>query len=208
MGKGVFPVDFILDITPYSQITITSREGDDWYEYDYRSCYLVDTFFVSGEEGKIDSFVEELGLSHRNDQAGRKTISILDADTFYEEDGVSTSTSTKTDNHGTKYDGSMYAYGSGKEGSGIYLVEGYSRLYGRVIIDQYSDGCSDCGWVKIFGDDSLLFDSGVMASGSSPVDFDLDITAYNQIKITFREGSDWYDYDYHNCYLVDTYFAP
>lgn len=140
-----------------------------------------------------------------------KQISIRDVSEFYS-DGIEHRKSTITDNLGELYEGYTFMVAGNfwvdPEGSVVYRNDNqYSRFWGRVIISQSEKNEQDCGWIKIYGDDNLLLDTGTMGRGIAPIDFDFDIFMYSEIKIDFKDGK-WSNdsYQYPNCYLVNTYF--
>ncbi|MCM1144809.1 MAG: hypothetical protein NC318_11180 [Blautia sp.] len=141
------------------------------------------------------------------------SVSIIEISEFYS-DGIQHRKSSITDNIGNSYDGYTFMYPSdgvfvALKGSVVYKSNvQYSRLFGRIIIYEFDKNIEVYGIIKIYGYDILLFDSGVMGRRSKPVDFDLDILSYNEIKIYFK-NVDWSSKElrYPHCYLVDTYFS-
>lgn len=142
----------------------------------------------------------------------KNNTSIREITEFYS-DGIRHKKDNIIDNIGNSYNGYTYMSASDdfwveSEGSVVYRNNGqYNRFFGRIIINESEKDIVDCGWVKIYGDNTLLFDSGVMGRGVEPVDFDLDILTYNEIKIEFKDGV-WSskNLEYPKCYLVDTFF--
>lgn len=138
-------------------------------------------------------------------------ISIRNISEFYS-DGIEHRNFTITDNIGESYEGFTFM-GAGDfwvepEGSVVYRNDNqYNRFWGRVIISQNEKNDRDCGWIKIYGDDNLLLDTGTMGRGIEPIDFDFDISMYSEIKIDFKDG-EWSNdsIQYPKCYLVNTYF--
>lgn len=130
---------------------------------------------------------------------------------FYS-DGIEHRKSTITDNIGESYEGFTFMSAGDffvePEGSVVYRNDNqYNRFCGRVIISQDEKNDSDCGWIKIYGDNNLLLDTGTMGRGIVPIDFDFDISMYSEIKIDFKDGGWSHDsLQYPNCYLVNTYF--
>ena len=126
---------------------------------------------------------------------------------YYEDDII--------DNEGNRYIG--YAtMESGNmvvdyDGEAVFQNKNYSRFTGRVITSKKFKNCNDCGWIRIYGEEDLIFDSEKMAKGVSPKDFDLDISSYDTIRIEFKDGlytthETDFDYAVARCYLVDAYF--
>lgn len=141
-------------------------------------------------------------------------VSLLNTETYYS-DGLVYYKDDIIDNEGNQYIG--YAtMESGKvlvdyDGEAVYQNKNYSRFTGRVITSKRFKNCDDCGWIRVYGDEELIFDSGKMEKGISPKDFDLDISAYAEIKIEFKDGlytthETDYDYAVARCFLVNSYF--
>lgn len=115
-----------------------------------------------------------------------KNTSIREITEFYS-DGINHRNNRIMDNIGNSYDG--YTFMSAGDmfvelkGSVVYRNNNqYTRLFGRVIIENSEKDIEECGYVKIYGNDMLLFDSGIMGRGIEPVDFDLNITDYKSYK--------------------------
>lgn len=86
----------------------------------------------------------------------------------------------------------------------------YKKLSGKAVISAKDKNVDLCGWVKIYGDGTLIFDSQQMSQGARPISFSLDISAYRQIRI-----EEYQDYRKLNSttfvwcapYLVDLYLS-
>lgn len=141
-------------------------------------------------------------------------VSILKIETYYS-DGLAYYEDDIVDNEGNKYIG--YAtMESGDmivdyDGEAVYQNNNYKRFTGKVITSKRFKNCDDCGWIRIYGDEELIFDSGKIAKGVSPKAFDLDISSYAEIKIEFKDGlytthETDFDYAVARCFLVDSYF--
>lgn len=66
----------------------------------------------------------------------------------------------------------------------VYNVDRqYKKLSGKAVISAKDKNVDLCGWVKIYGDGTLIFDSQQMSRGARPIGFSLDISAYRQIRI-------------------------
>ena len=84
------------------------------------------------------------------------------------------------------------------------------KLSGKAVIRAKDKNVDLCGWVKIYGDGTLIFDSQQMSQGARPISFSLDISAYRQIRI-----EEYQDYRKLNSttfvwcapYLVDLYLS-
>lgn len=115
-----------------------------------------------------------------------KLVSIRDVSEFYS-DGIEHRNYSITDNIGNSYDGYTFMVAGDfwieLEGSVVYRNDNqYNRFFGRIIITQSEKNDEDCGWVKIYGDGILLLDTGIMGRGITPVDFDFDISTYNDLE--------------------------
>ena len=93
----------------------------------------------------------------------------------------------------------------------IYNVnQQYKKLSGKAVISAKDKNVDLCGWVEIYGDDTLIFDSQQMSQGAKPIGFALDISDYQQIRIV-----EYQDYRKLNSttfvwcapYLVDLYLS-
>lgn len=152
--------------------------------------------------------------AHSNPSKTNEKVSILKTETYYS-DGLEYYEDDIIDNEGNKYIG--YAtMESGNmivdyDGEAVYQNKNYNRFTGKVITSKKFKNCDDCGWIRIYGDEELIFDSGKIAKGVPPKDFDLDISSYDKIKIEFKDGlytthETDFDYAVARCYLVDSYF--
>ena len=66
----------------------------------------------------------------------------------------------------------------------VYNVDRqYKKLSGKAVISAKDKNVDLCGWVKIYGDGTLIFDSQQKSQGARPIGFSLDISAYRQIRI-------------------------
>jgi len=135
---------------------------------------------------------------------------LLDIPAWYNESGeIFYSRKEIKDNKGNTYEGYYvaeslnYSWDTLYNGTSVFETDGvYDVLYGRVIISEDDKDKTDCGYVKIYGNGTLIWESGTMGKGSDPKDFSLDISGYTDITIKFQEGESYNG----NCYLVDTYF--
>ncbi len=117
------------------------------------------------------------------------------------------------DNCGNEYSNSYCIVGKGSgatpEGSAVYYVNHqYTTLSGTVVLSQSHKNAERAGWIHIYGDDNLLFDSGDIVKGAKPISFSLAIGQYEQLKIVSQDA---YSTSYLNGwvrpYLVDLYLS-
>lgn len=189
----------------YDKLLDENKELKDEIENLKQQIYNIehDTSYSLGVDNQIQEEISE--INYRN-------LSIREVKDFYS-DGIEHRSSKIIDNIGNSYDGYTFMSAGdfmvAPEGSVVYRNDDqYAKFYGKVIIAEYEKDAEDCGWIKIYGDNILLFDSGVMGRGIIPVDFNLDISNYSEIRIDFKNGtysSQCMCIPY--CYLVDTYFV-
>ncbi|MBQ9756981.1 MAG: NPCBM/NEW2 domain-containing protein [Clostridia bacterium] len=150
-----------------------------------------------------------------NKEIKKEKISILDVETFYS-DGMEYENDEITDNEGNTYIGYAHMDSSdfliNYDGSAVYQNDGkYTRFTGRVITRDRFKNAENCGWIRIYGDEEVIFYTEKVCRGVHPIDFDIDISNYNEIRIEFKGGdysnhASQYRYEVARCYLVNTYF--
>ena len=118
------------------------------------------------------------------------------------------------DNYGNTYDNcySLNGTGSGlveNQNSVVYYINGrYTHISGTAVISQRNKTIENNGWVKIYGDNQLLYDSGTMKPGDAPKNFSLDLSSYSQLKIEeyqYYGQKDSYTFLWCEPYLVNLY---
>ena len=66
----------------------------------------------------------------------------------------------------------------------VYLLTGkHSSFTGRLFLDEQTRSTPSEQIVRIYGDDTLLWESPAMTKGVLPVDFNIDLTGYAQMTI-------------------------
>jgi len=126
-----------------------------------------------------------------------RPILIGELESYYEE-GLFYTEDSIQDNLGASYDNAFYAY---VDSSITYKINGkYDNISGKVIISYDNRSNEDCGWIKIYGDGKLLFNSGTMGAGKEPVDFKLDIGDVAELTVESESVLS-------QCYLVNTYLT-
>lgn len=101
-------------------------------------------------------------------------------------DFYSLSTQSATDNLGNTYESSKTLGAKRTNNYQIYNIDGkYSQLKGVYFTrNDYKNTISKIV-VRIYGDDQLLW-SATQSGGVKPIDFNIDITGYNQLKVEFE----------------------
>ena len=150
-----------------------------------------------------------------NKETKKEKVSLLDIETFYS-DGMEYENDEITDNEGNTYIGYAHMDSSdfliNYDGSAVYQNNGkYTRFTGRVITRDRFKNAENCGWIRIYGDEEVIFYTEKVCRGVHPIDFDIDISNYNEIRIEFKGGdysnhASQYRYEVARCYLVNTYF--
>lgn len=135
-------------------------------------------------------------------------MSVDETNGFFGEDGYFYSYDrTIEDNAGNQYDNYFYLMRTSNGTNMIvYRLDGTkNRLTGKVIVAKADKNRKDLGWIKIYADDQLVFDSGTMAKGSLPVDVDVSLEGAAELKIESHvlKGN------YTSCgaYLVNAYLS-
>ncbi len=103
------------------------------------------------------------------------------------------------DNLGIEYTNCMIGKNSYSENWQDYYIDShYSELQGRIILnyDSRSANYKD-SYVKIYGDDNLLYTSGLITAGKEPEPFFINIENIDKLKISFKR--------YDTIRLVNTY---
>ncbi len=92
-----------------------------------------------------------------------------------------------TDNYGNNYDHAVSnRYGHCKL---QYLCNmKYSKFKGTLYVPEGVTGNDSC-YLSIIADGKTIYKSPEMTKTSAPVDIDVNITGYNDIKITFSDGN-------------------
>lgn len=212
LGISIFGGRAIIDIGSGSSASTESEVGSDVVSKSGNNDSSQPSESIETEESSEESSEASSEASSESEiDPMLNPIPLKDVSEFYS-DGIGHSESTITDNTGKEHNGYAYMVAGDffveLEGSVVYRNDNqYNRFFGLVIIDDSEKNDEDCGWVKIYGDDNLLFDTGAMGKGIAPKDFDIDISTYSEIKIVFKHGNFSSNVaKYAQCYLVDTYF--
>ena len=92
---------------------------------------------------------------------------------------------TVTDNLGLTYGNGLGGVGQGENWQDYKLSGKYKEFQARVVLNyDYRSQVSDDVFVKIYGDDMLLYMSPIMSAGQEPVDIELDITGVDILRVS------------------------
>ena len=95
-----------------------------------------------------------------------------------------------TDNYGNRYERAIENGGYGYTAEYLLNMK-YSRFRGTLYVPE-GESDNKQSYLKIEADGRTIYTSPAMTKTSSPVDIDIDITGYNDIKIIFNK-KDWND---------------
>jgi len=97
---------------------------------------------------------------------------------------------TMQDNFGTSYAHSLYSDG----GYITYLLNGSYSTLSLTVALPYDDRATDYhGDLRIYADDTLIYSSGNITSGSTVQPIVLDVTGVQQLKLAwYKESFEWY----------------
>lgn len=89
------------------------------------------------------------------------------------------------DNLGFSYGNGIGGVDSGENWQEYKLSRKYKEIQGRVVLNyDYRSQTNDDVLIKIYGDDMLLYMSPVMMAGQEPVDFNIDISDVDVLKVS------------------------
>lgn len=89
------------------------------------------------------------------------------------------------DNLGLTYGNGIGGVAQGENWQEYKLSGKYKEIQGRVVLNyDYRSQTNDDVIIKIYGDDMLLYMSPAMAAGQEPVDFDIDISDIDVLKVS------------------------
>ncbi len=92
------------------------------------------------------------------------------------------------DNYGNTYNEGLYFFGNG---TAEYLVNmKYSKLKGTLYVPKGEDSTLS-GRMQVIADGKIIYTSPEINKSSYPVQFDINITGYNNIKLKFENGDAW-----------------
>lgn len=172
MAAGQEPVDFNIDISDIDVLKV-SIIGE--YMIRLVDCALYDSF---GNQSK----------EYQNDVAGGDKVYLQNIDYI-----ASSNTSgdgfryysTVMDNLGLTYGNGLGGVAQGENWQEYKLGGKYKEFQARVVLNyDYRSQTNDDVFVKLYGDDMLLYMSPVMAAGQEPVDIKIDVTDVDILRVS------------------------
>ena len=95
-------------------------------------------------------------------------------------------TGIEIDNTGVSHEHSIDLYG----GFICYLLNGkYNTFTGKMALNSDSRSTNGNYWYEIYGDESLLYTSQKFTAGVLPIDFSIDVSNINVLKIVVKADS-------------------
>ena len=190
MTSGQEPVDFELDIEESSVLRISILGSTcvrlvDCYLYEEHGGEKKSSMQYNDSNQKSIMPLQELDYWNASDSGGGFS--------FYEQ---------VKDNLGNVYASGVGGRSSyGENWQEYYVHQHYKKIQGRIILDydKRSENYDDT-YVKIYGDDTLLYTSPLITAGQEPVDFSVVIENVSRVKI-FIPGC--YVIRLVDCYLYD-----
>lgn len=190
MASGQEPVDFELDIEESSVLRI-SIQGS--------ACVrLVDCYLYKEHGGEHQSSIQY------NDSNQKRAMPLKELDYWNasESNGGFSLYEQVKDNLGNVYaDGIGGASSYSENWQEYYVHQYYKKIQGRIVLNYDNRSQKyDNIYVKIYGDDTLLYTSPLITAGQEPVDFSIVIENVSRVKIsiTGSQGIRLVD-----CYLYD-----
>ena len=177
-----FPVDFSIDVRGIDQLKIIYQGGADTWP---RSIGLTDLKLTKSTNPKDKEYESDIPMR------------LLDLPEL-ENNFIDYNDRVLSDKFGNVYeDCTIYLFGA-KDSRASYALQGkYSHLTGTIFVPEergYESSCWDeAYYVKIYGDDELLYTSPQMRYDVSPADFDIDVSGVQLLTITYYGGaSTWF----------------
>jgi hypothetical protein len=107
--------------------------------------------------------------------------------------------------HGIKY-GMPYYYSKNWQYTEYLLNQKYKKLTGKFVLHYDSRSVNRETYLKIYGDDKLLYTSEAMKSGKMPLDVNVDITGVIKLKVMIDQPGESGSSDTY-CGFVDALLA-
>lgn len=213
--KMIETSDFISAINMYKEcLTVIgdSPEIDEHIErckQEYKTSIFSDAdeiFNKSGYDAAIkvlnsaSPFIDKNELSDKiTEYNNRKPISLFNVDTYLESGYLSkkpegTSLFKKNDsgifkdNYGTTYTIGIYRWPPNFSIEDTFiecLVDDYTKFAGTIILDYNQRATDSIGYLKIYGDNNLIYTSPNITRGIKPISIDLDISDISLLRIEF-----------------------
>lgn len=150
----------------------------------------------SQNEGNEDDMVNQEGGQYvtaqpesiTTDQVQDKMIYLENLDYFNSSNSSGSAFKyydSSKDNLGLTYGNGIGGVAQGENWQEYKLSGKYKEIQGRVVLNyDYRSQTSDDVIIKIYGDDMLLYMSPAMTAGQEPVDFDLDVSDIDVLKVS------------------------
>ena len=139
------------------------------------SIYDTNVFAESGKETQIKSgaiYLKDLDYYNSSDTSGA-------AFKYYD---------TVRDNLGTTYGNGIGGAGQWENWQEYKLAGNYKEIVGRIVVNyDYRSKQYDDVMVKVYGDGAMLYASPIMKAGQEPVDFVVDITGVDILRVSIVE---------------------
>ncbi|MPM67299.1 hypothetical protein SDC9_114221 [bioreactor metagenome] len=188
------------------------------YLDDYREQVLLeakDVFEIDGYEAALSVLEDAKILLQEEDESFISAVEyykslgpqlLIDMEYFNrsDSDNAYTRVDSAMDNESKEYTNPLrLMYTCDEDYWETYRINGdYSRFTGTIFIDyEYRASKTSC-YVKIYGDDNLLYTSPKMTGGVLPEDFSIDISNVVELKIEIN-GTWASDYNWLTLYLGD-----
>jgi len=177
-GKSVEP--FICDGTTYLPVRAVSEALGKEVKWDgtTKSVYI-------GEPEVIDEsmvWLNDLDYFNYQESSSASSWQVCDNDSFKDSTGNFCSRAINI---------GFYATYTGDWAYTDYLInKKYSKIQGKFTLSYNSRSSTFNGYLKIYGDNKLLYTSAVMKGGVLPIDFDVDITGVEKLRLelTYESG--------------------
>ena len=144
----------------------------------------------SNEDNMINSEGEKYTdeVTVMDDQAQSKMIYLEDFDYFSSSNSSGNAFryyESVKDNLGFTYANGIGGIGQGENWQEYKLAGKYKEIHGRIVLNyDYRSRTNDDVLLKIYGDNMLLYMSPTMLAGQEPVDFNIDISDIDILKVS------------------------
>ncbi len=187
---------FVLTLIPTNKEAESGQDGDINYDTEYSEKMETETAREAdseknnsktnneNDEDKMTASEDELTTEQWQD----KTVYLQNLDYFSSSNasgsGFKYYDSVK-DNLGTTYGGGIGGANQGENWQEYKISGRYKEIQGRVVLNyDYRSRVGDDVYIKIYGDDMLLYMSPIMTAGQEPVDFVVDIADVDVLKVS------------------------
>lgn len=172
MAAGQEPVDFNIDISDVDVLKV-SIVGENMVRL--VDCVLYDSLgnqnkeYQTNETGGDKVYLQNMDYIASSNTSGKGFR-------YYD---------TVMDNLGLTYGNGLGGVGQGENWQDYKLSGRYKEFQARVVLNyDYRSQTNDDVFVKVYGDDMLLYMSPIMAAGQEPVDIKIDITDVDILRVS------------------------